>query len=206
MDSPMKKSQIERVSIETMLEEAQVLIITDPDDVTKELAAEAEAVLGYLPLRDKVDPRMTALARVLEKLEIEVLNQEQVDKYKEQVVNDVTAGLRKARRKRATDDRSESEEDADSSSDEYDEELDELSWEMQKLSDYKHPVPAHVLSKAIEIKKAFPRVEFYVDEIIVRRKPDPFLVAKYNKETYYIEVWNEPTFEGRKSIPQRKRK
>jgi len=70
-------------------------------------------------------------------------------------------------------------------------------WSEEKLSSYSQPIPEFVLNKAIQIKKECPRVEFFVQSI--EGNPDPFLVAVLgSRDDYaYIEVWEEPKFEGR---------
>lgn len=72
-------------------------------------------------------------------------------------------------------------------------------WEGHSLEQYGDPIPEFVLSKAIQIKKACPEVKFYVETL--QGNPDPFLVAQlgddYGKDYAYIEVWEEPKFEGR---------
>lgn len=72
-------------------------------------------------------------------------------------------------------------------------------WEGHDLATYTDPIPEFVLAKAIQIKKACPDVKFFVE--VLQGSPDPFLVAqigKYDDEDYaYIEVWEEPKFEGR---------
>lgn len=66
-------------------------------------------------------------------------------------------------------------------------------WLSHEISDVELPVPEHVLSKAVQIKKEMPAVKFYVESL--QLDPDPFLYAEYNGERYYIEVWDEPEFE-----------
>ena len=56
-------------------------------------------------------------------------------------------------------------------------------------------IPEYVLNKAIQVKYEVPEVEILIDEFTV--VPDPFLFVKLGAESYYIEVWDEPKFEGR---------
>jgi len=68
-------------------------------------------------------------------------------------------------------------------------------WYPYEIGDYTQPIPEFVLAKALEIKKAVPEVNLHIEQI--KLKPDPFLVATLDSECYYIEVWEEPEFEGR---------
>lgn len=70
------------------------------------------------------------------------------------------------------------------------------TWSHTKLSDYTEPIPEFVLSKAVEIKEKLPTVEFHIHHLSIP-KADPFLIAVLGKELYFVEVWDEPRFEGR---------
>ena len=70
------------------------------------------------------------------------------------------------------------------------------SWQKTSLEGYDMPIPEFVIDKALRIKEAVPRVNFYVQHLS-DPKADPFLIAVLDKEIYYIEAWNEPRFEGR---------
>lgn len=70
------------------------------------------------------------------------------------------------------------------------------SWQHTSLSEYTQPVPEFVLDKAIRIKEALPEVQFYIQHLN-DPKADPFLIAKLDKEIYYVDAWDEPRFEGR---------
>lgn len=76
--------------------------------------------------------------------------------------------------------------------------MSEARWSKTSLREYDHPVPEFVLDKALRIKEACPEVEFRIQHLN-QPKADPFLVAFIGKEIYYIEVWDEPRFEGRVS-------
>ena len=71
------------------------------------------------------------------------------------------------------------------------------------INDNDNVIPAHVLLKAIQIKRACPEVTFQVEYL--DNTKDPFLRTEikdpehpnydwYN-HIYYIEVWDEPKFE-----------
>lgn len=199
----LKKSEIPRMSIETMLETALVPTISEPEESMKDLGLQAERILGYTHLREAVDPIATTLARVLEKLEIEILDIKQVNLYKQEQLELAARGERKAHRRARNDE--DDTEDSSSSADDEGDEMDEFEWNRISIPDYSRPIPTHVLHKAIQVKTALPTVDLMVEELIVQKRIDPFLIARYGKELYYIEVWNEPTFENRKVfVPKKK--
>lgn len=72
-----------------------------------------------------------------------------------------------------------------------------VRWGCTALRGYEQAVPDFARSKALEIKRACPGVEFFVEEL--RRDQvviDPFLIAVLGDELFYIEVWGEPEFES----------
>jgi len=66
-------------------------------------------------------------------------------------------------------------------------------WGERKLEEYKKPIPEFVINKALQIKEICPGVTFQVEEL----ERDPFLAAILGEEKVYIEVWEEPEFEGK---------
>lgn len=74
----------------------------------------------------------------------------------------------------------------------------EYSWHSYELAKYGKPVPEFALSRAISIKKALPSAQFFVEEL--RYNPDPFLYLQVGNTRYYLDVWDEPIFEGRRTI------
>ena len=69
-------------------------------------------------------------------------------------------------------------------------------WSHSEIGAYYEPIPEFVLNKAVLLKEAIPEVSLYIIHLD-EPKADPFLVAKFGKELYFIEVWDEPRFEGR---------
>lgn len=69
------------------------------------------------------------------------------------------------------------------------------TWQHTKLAEYKQAIPEFVIRKAIQIKDALPEVEFVIHHMS-EPKADPFLIAVLGEEIYYVEVWDEPRFEG----------
>jgi hypothetical protein len=78
-----------------------------------------------------------------------------------------------------------------------------VNWQVVPVSQYRKPIPEFALSKAVELKVAFPSAAFYVQEL--KEGPDPFLVMFYQNMVFYVEVWDEPEFEGRQIVPDRRR-
>lgn len=68
-------------------------------------------------------------------------------------------------------------------------------WVLQYLSTYRLPVPEFALRKALQVAKAVPDCELYVEFIENVPAGDPFLVAELGTERYWLEVWDEPKFE-----------
>jgi hypothetical protein len=151
------------------------------DDPRQKLATDAEALLGYTPLREELRTPGT-LKRVLAQLEMEVLDRDSVVAYKKQMAAHYeTAGK-----------------------------MVQPTWRLTTLKEYKKPVPEFVLQKAVEIKKLLPEAEFYVEELavdpflIVSLTPlSDFVlgVQTLNRSmdeemSAYVEVWSEPKFEA----------
>lgn len=75
------------------------------------------------------------------------------------------------------------------------------TWGRNELQSYRGIVPDFALERAIQIKKIFPSVEFWVEELSETR--DPFLIAwvkesgySWAGEAYYIACWEEARFEA----------
>lgn len=108
----------------------------DLADERARLAAEAEDLLGYTPLRDavKVPGR---LARALARLEIDALDQDAVDAYKARMVAHYDSMNK----------------------------MEQPTWRLTALADYALPVPEYVLRKAVAIKRELPDARFWVDQL-----------------------------------------
>jgi hypothetical protein len=82
------------------------------------------------------------------------------------------------------------------------------SWNTHSLYGYSKAIPDFALDRAVAIKKGLPETEFYVDELTQqfsdletqKHVPDPFMVMTYKTVTLYLDVWDEPKFEGRRQI------
>lgn len=171
----------DRGAIETLPVEVKQ---EDLDDMGKQFAMEVESLLGYSNLRKEVKAP-SPLRTVLAKLEIEVLNPEQVQNYKKQAAEH----MRTAKK------------------------MSDPTWDVTPLGEYHQKVPHFVLSKALEVKKALPEAQFFVEHL----KEDPFLIVTTKKiaaygmtgrhgtlgkdaakqdDVMYLEVWDEKSFEA----------
>jgi hypothetical protein len=167
------------------------------------LAESAKAVLGYDVLAKKMEsvaivPETTCLRMTLQSLGIEILVERDVARYqKERLIEQTTELMRKWM-----------EDVAKHSMEEFRRggmnQFSGPDWRMVKISEYRQPVPEHILAKAVEVKEKMPECEIYIEHL--SDHPDPFLVvgaaaAKYSwykpDEHYYLAAWAEPKFEGR---------
>ena len=81
--------------------------------------------------------------------------------------------------------------------------LERRSWQREWLSGTSVAVPEFALQTAIDIKKRVPGVLFAVEHLAEVRNPiqaDPFLVAIFNGEAFYLEVWNEPGYKQQREV------
>jgi hypothetical protein len=69
------------------------------------------------------------------------------------------------------------------------------TWRCTKLAKYRGAIPEFALSRAVEIKERLPKARFYVEELTVDKRYDPFLIVACGRERFYIDVWDEPEFE-----------
>jgi len=174
----MLQTEIRREKLHTIL-----------DEELPSVCDEARELLGYAAPDIAKEIKPNPLADTLARLEIEVLNWRDVIAYQLErrqerereelavmLVADQMPGLWGRHR---------------------------TDWSETEINKYRGIVPAHVLQKAIEIKRALPEVEIFVEHL--SETPDPFLVAKmtgedgysWNAHVYYIDVWDEPKFERR---------
>jgi hypothetical protein len=165
----------------------QTLTVIDWTPESVSMASEAQEILGYQGLKDKQEaPQHGPLASVLATLGIDVLNKDSVKKYQREKQNEVAREKFEA---------------WISTSETYRSSFWAPSWGTRKISEYKEAIPEFVLNKAVQIKRALPDVVIEVEYL--EENPDPFLIVKTMKdkysedESYYVEVWDEPKFEGR---------
>lgn len=82
-------------------------------------------------------------------------------------------------------------------------EVTEVVWKGIPIAEYTRPIPDFVLETAIGLKMQFPELEFVIEELEVSEQtlPDPFLRVNLPDGThYYLEVWNEPGFRGKRML------
>lgn len=141
-----------------------------------QLAAKSRLLLGYGELFKHI-AAPGALGVVLRDLHIDPLSKESVETYKEQVLDREKQKIQRRSGYRTT-----------------------IAWRNVKLQGYTKPIPEFVLNKAVQIAEKMPSAQFCIQELHHTSKridPDPFLVVSYGDESYYIEVWDEPTFESK---------
>ena len=172
VDEP-SRDMLRRVPVEV-----QDMDLTDP---RQKLVAEAEALLGYTPLRQELRTPGT-LKRVLAKLEISVLEEKGVLAYKKQMVEHYSTSGK----------------------------MFDPTWRITPLKDYRQQVPEFALQKAIEIKRELPEAMFYVEQLaidpflIVTLNPLQDFASPWNtlkraldpETAVYVEAWSEPKFEA----------
>jgi hypothetical protein len=147
-----------------------------------DLALEVEDLLGYNVLR-KDAKAPSRMERVLQSLEIDCYKQEKVDEYKKKMQAHFQA-------KAENEDRLEIQKTG------FSRKVTVVSWKMVRLDKYTKPVPEHVLRKCVQIKRAAPDAEFFVDELVEEKRTlDPFMVVKLGEDKAVFEVWDEPEFE-----------
>lgn len=170
----------------------EVLGNVDFDEITLGVGSEAKELLGYGVLAKKQEEITDAqpILQGLANLGIEVLNEGDVKLYKYDHQREVAQKSFAAWLVMPVTEWNASNYNAP-------------TWRDMDISEYKEPVPEFVLHKAIQVKKEMPDCRIMIEHL--DESPDPFLVIqttmpnKYSTPTerYFIEVWNEPKFEGR---------
>lgn len=75
-------------------------------------------------------------------------------------------------------------------------------WRRESLNSTSSEIPAFALQTALQIHERVAAATFEVDRYYSTRQvadPDPFLVVKLGDFSAYIEVWDEPGFEQRRT-------
>jgi hypothetical protein len=162
------------------------------DEMTLGVGAEAAELLGYEVLQSKQVEvtEATPILKSLGELEIEILNERDVKQYKHEHQREIAIRTFAEWQSLPVSDWNSTRYSAP-------------AWREQPIKEYKEPVPEFVLQKAIQIKKAVPGCVIAIEHL--EESPDPFLIVhtdmgssyKTPTEAYYVEVWNEPKFEGR---------
>jgi len=183
--------------LQTEIKREPVYCVTEFDESAINIGDEAKAILGYSTLAE-ITAKPSAdlpIGKALSDLGIEILNLSDVQTYQLEHLREVAQRL--FTEWLATEGR-------DPSSLRWSHSFQGPAWQKSPIEEYKQPIPEFVLNKAIQIKKAYPDCQIVIEHL--NESPDPFLivrtpVAKYSynepAESYYVEVWNEPKFEGR---------
>ena len=160
-----------------------------PDfDLISAIALKAEALLGYSVLRKRLGIHPASLTRTLEELGIDPFLKEDVKEYKVSKARDLEAKVWADLQRRAGMDPASAVEVLVTS-------FVRATWRCTKLAKYRGEIPEFALSRAVEIKERLPKARFYVEELMVDKRYDPFLIVACGRERFYIDVWDEPEFE-----------
>lgn len=144
------------------------------DAETKQIAADAASILGYGRMATAVNEQN--LLAAFKKLDIIPFDEADVERYKTAKKNEAWEKLTQTVR------------------DYYGY---SCSWRVSRLHEYLDAVPEFVLRKAVALKREFPTLEIFVDELrVFKQEPDPFLAVELpGGKRFWIEVWDEPGFE-----------
>jgi hypothetical protein len=175
------------------------------------LALRAEAVLGYSWLGKRLQMQPGPLAAALNKLGIEPFRDDDVRRYKtekerqldDQLWTDFAAAVlcagpspdadggypRPDIKERAARHGSLSVFLLGSDA--------QAEWRRFPMRDYDGPVPEFARSRAFELETYLPGVTFEIEELRADKRYDPFLIAIYGNERFYIDVWEEREFESK---------
>lgn len=167
-------------------------ILTAPEsiDFGADLVRDAQDILGYSCIEASKNASVTddPLSSSLRKLQIETLNPYDVKFYQMERRHEVEREWLDRQRSNDPD------------------RLAGLNryqwpeWIETEISHYSEPIPFHVLDKAVQIRRELPECKIFIEHLT--EHPDPFLLVKsgkYDEKVAYIEVWEEPRFEGRKT-------
>jgi len=165
-------------------------------DLLAHLALKAEAILGYSGLREKLGIPPASLTHALEELGIEPYRSDDVQKYKTKKAKEAEEQVwaefvKQARREQGHLGIQEPWGHVMAAGS-----FVHARWRKVPLAKFQGSVPEFALSRAIEIKERLPKVEFYVEELVVDKRYDPFLIATCGRERFYIDVWDERDFES----------
>ncbi len=171
------------------LRRARASEIVPEFDLISAIALKAEALLGYSALRKRLGIHPASLTRTLEELGIDPFLEEDVKEYKARKAQALEDKVWADFRGRAGLEPVAAVEALVTS-------FVHVAWRRTKLARFQGEIPEFALSRAIEIKERLPKARFYVDELTVDKRYDPFLIVACGRERFYIDVWDEPEFES----------
>lgn len=83
-------------------------------------------------------------------------------------------------------------------------------WRMVNIREYTAEIPSFALDRAVKVVRTMGRVmpsvkyTVNVSELVHHTKrtphPDPFMVLTVRDQNFYLDVWDEPDFEGRRTV------
>lgn len=84
-------------------------------------------------------------------------------------------------------------------------------WNKPAAASYQAIIPEFAISRMVEVKEQLPNATFYIEELQGHKEelrtehhkpipPDPFLVVEFQGVCAYLDVWEEPEFEGRRTV------
>lgn len=171
----------------------ELALVEVPPTVRKEsrdLAADAQNELGYSNLSRNVELLLTQRSKIivqnkivkaLDEIGIELLDVNSVGLYMKELRSEVRLKSKQS-----------------------------WEWDIANLKYYPEPIPEFALERAIQVKRVIIAAQlappdFYVAQLKREsvRHPDPFMlfsVAQSGDKQYYLDVWDEPKFEGRRTI------
>jgi hypothetical protein len=83
-------------------------------------------------------------------------------------------------------------------------------WSKSWVEHYRESIPLFAVQRMVSLKKELPDVTFSVEQLSYTKRDletqyrpapifhDPFLLANFRGISCYIDVWDEPGFEGRR--------
>jgi hypothetical protein len=168
--------------METKLARKQVTVAGLKALTEEQMMADVRDVLGYGVADEAI--QVKKVGEILRSLDIEPFDPKRVAAYKKEVIKETRKNSRR-------------------SSYYYD----AYRWKNVPISRYTEPVPAFALMRAAQVQKALNAANipahFEVEELTKTRariNVDPFMVLVVGRQRLYIDVWNEPKFEGRRTV------
>lgn len=87
----------------------------------------------------------------------------------------------------------------------------QASWNVHNVGNYGEAIPDFAVQRMLSLTKELPGVTFSIEQLNASKHqygvekheplpPDPFLIGTYKGISVYLDVWDEPAFEGRRSV------
>lgn len=160
---------------ETMLVR-KAISVESLQELDSRTLAEARTVLGYGKQRPK-QKQINIIAQVFRELEIEPFDNRTVKRYKSNLVREKNSRISINAYTR-------------------------WYWGRFEISRYRRPIPLFALARAVSLTKALTRAgvgsRVEIETLRRYRDDDPFMVLVAAGCRFYLDVWDEPKFEGRR--------